>query len=104
MVNGIYLKRILIQFLPATSDRSQLPITPALGRSMPLVFQGTCTHVHIPTQRHKTKIMSLKKNDKAGQTFATDKQTTDQYAVYIKKIHRSLRPGSVERQLSKVSV
>jgi hypothetical protein len=48
--------------------------------------------------------MSLKKNDKAGQTFATDKQTTDQYAVYIKKIHRSLRPGSVERQLSKVSV
>lgn len=33
----------------ATSGRSQLPVIPALGRSMPLVFKGIHAHVCIPT-------------------------------------------------------
>lgn len=49
----LLLQRILVCFPESMFGRSQPPVTPALEHSTP--SSGTCTQVHIPTQRDTIK-------------------------------------------------
>ena len=49
-----------LEFSSQQASSSQLPISSVLGNLLPLASMSTCTHVHIPPQKHIH--IDLKKN------------------------------------------